>query len=374
MARLKRSGLKGANLKLFVLMLGMSFIRRRSRVMVALLAVAIGATVFFGMATVYIDVPVRLSTAFRAYGANILLLSEKGLSSEELKEVRNFVPEANLVGLNPYIYKTMLLNSHSVTVTYTDLKEAVLTNPFWQIKGALPSERGEALIGSDLANILEMEEGFTAELGDINQDILFSGVLKTGSGGDNFVYLDISELGDSYLADIAELSVSLSGDNLEEFRTDLTFEFPDITPKLVKRVVNSETAVLKKLQALVLFVTIVVLSLTMICVSTTMTAVVLERLKEIGLKKAIGAESRSILMEFFWSALILGFFGGIIGCFAGFAFANFVSLSVFSVSVDLHLGLAVLSVLISVIFTVIAGMIPVYSASNVNPIMVLRGE
>jgi putative ABC transport system permease protein len=355
-------------------MLGMSFIRRRSRVMVALLAVAIGATVFFGMATVYIDVPVRLSTAFRAYGANILLLSEKGLSSEELKEVRNFVPEANLVGLNPYIYKTMLLNSHSVTVTYTDLKEAVLTNPFWQIKGALPSERGEALIGSDLANILEMEEGFTAELGDINQDILFSGVLKTGSGGDNFVYLDISELGDSYLADIAELSVSLSGDNLEEFRTDLTFEFPDITPKLVKRVVNSETAVLKKLQALVLFVTIVVLSLTMICVSTTMTAVVLERLKEIGLKKAIGAESRSILMEFFWSALILGFFGGIIGCFAGFAFANFVSLSVFSVSVDLHLGLAVLSVLISVIFTVIAGMIPVYSASNVNPIMVLRGE
>jgi putative ABC transport system permease protein len=363
-----------ANLKLFAIMLGMFFLRRRSRVTVALLAVAIGATVFFGMATIYYDVPERLSAAFRAYGANILLISEKGISKDDIEGVRKFVPEANLVGITPYTYKGMLLNSRAVTVAYADLKEALATNPFWQIKGALPSKAGESLIGSDLANLLEMDAGFEAELEDIKQKILFSGVLKTGSGGDSFVYLDISELGESWTADLAELSVSLTGDAFEEFRLALASEFPEITPKPVKRVVNSETSVPKKLKALVFFVTIVVLTLTMICVSTTMTAVVLERLKEIGLKKAIGAESGSIVIEFFWEALILGFFGGILGCAAGFAFANFVSRSVFGVPVGMHFGLAILSVAIAIVFTVAAGLFPVYSASRVNPIAVLRGE
>ncbi|MDR2104726.1 MAG: FtsX-like permease family protein [Deferribacteraceae bacterium] len=365
---------KRANLKLFVLMLGMFFLRRRSRVTVALLAVIIGATVFFGMLTIYYDVPARLSAEFRAYGANILLISEKGISKGEVEELKRFVPETNLVGITPYIYKTMLLNSHSVTVAYTDIEQAVKINPFWQVRGSAPSKSGEALIGSDLADILEMDIGFAAELEDIKARILFSGILKTGSAGDNFVYLDISELGEDYSADIAELSISLTGDALEEFAIELGYSYPDITPKLIKRVVNSETAVLGKLKALVLFVTIIVLTLTMICVSTTMTAVVLERLKEIGLKKAIGAHSKSILIEFFWEALILGFIGGLIGLIAGFGFANFVSISVFGVSVVFHLSIAAFSVFASIVFTVIAGMFPVYSAANVNPIEVLRGE
>jgi putative ABC transport system permease protein len=221
---------------------------------------------------------------------------------------------------------------------------------------------------------LEINTGFSAELDEAGGRVTVSGILKTGGGADEFVFLDISEAGEDYNADLAELSVSLTGDNLEEFRAALASEFLHITPKLIKRVADSETAVLKKLKLLVFFVTIVVLTLTMICVSTTMTAVVLERLKEIGLKKAIGAESGSIMIEFFWEALILGFFGGVLGSAAGFAFANFVGMTVFGVPVAFHLGLAALATLISIVFTVGAGMIPVYSASNIDPITVLRGE
>jgi putative ABC transport system permease protein len=366
--------IKPANLKLFLIMLAAFFFRRRSRVMVAVLAVTIGATVFFGMTTVYYDVPEQLSAAFRVYGANILLIGEDGLTKDDMEDLRRFVPETNLVGLTPYIYKNMLLNGYSVTVAYTDMKEVLSTNPFWQINGALPSEKGEALVGVDLANILEINTGFSAELDEAGEKIAVSGILKTGGGADEFVFLDISEAGEDYKADLAELSVSLTGDDLEEFRASLASEFLHITPKLIKRVADSETAVLKKLKLLVFFVTIVVLTLTMICVSTTMTAVVLERLKEIGLKKAIGAESGSIMTEFFWEALILGFFGGVLGSAAGFAFANFVSITVFGVSVAFHLYLAALATLISIVFTVGAAMFPVYSASNIDPITVLRGE
>src|SRR3712207_9368470 len=72
----------------------------------------------------------------------------------------------------------------------------------------------------------------------------------------------------------------------------------NIIARPVKRVTQSQDIVLGKLQVLVLLVNIVVLVLTMISVSITMMAVVAERRKEIGLKKALGAYNSEIKKEF----------------------------------------------------------------------------
>ena len=68
----------------------------------------------------------------------------------------------------------------------------------------------------------------------------------------------------------------------------------------------------------VLLVTVVVLLLTLVCVGTTMTEVVSERRREIGLKKALGATNRNIAGEFFGESCMLGFIGGIIGTGCGY--------------------------------------------------------
>ena len=137
---------------------------------------------------------------------------------------------------------------------------------------------------------------------------------------------------------------------------------------------QSETTVLSKLQALVLLVTIVVLALTMICVATTMTAVVAERRKEIGLRKALGASNRSIIAEFMGEGIILGAAGGLIGSIMGFAFAQAVSRSVFNASISLMPWLVPVTVIVSVFVTATACMIPIRSATDVDPALVLKGE
>ena len=49
-----------------------SLIRRRSRIAIALLGVAIGATVLLGMVTLCYDIPRQMGQEFRSYGANLL--------------------------------------------------------------------------------------------------------------------------------------------------------------------------------------------------------------------------------------------------------------------------------------------------------------
>jgi putative ABC transport system permease protein len=118
----------------------------------------------------------------------------------------------------------------------------------------------------------------------------------------------------------------------------------------------------------------VVLGLTMICVGTTMMTVVAERRKEIGLKKALGAENRNIASEFLGEGILLGIPGGLLGSAFGWLFAQTVGENVFGRSVPFNFYLLPLTVLVSVLVTVAACLIPVRRAITVEPALVLRGE
>ena len=152
------------------------------------------------------------------------------------------------------------------------------------------------------------------------------------------------------------------------------FGWPEISPRLVKRVTQSEGTVLGKLQALVYIVTIIVLILTMVCVATTMMAVVTERRREIGLKKALGASNREIVWEFLGEGLFLGALGGALGVVLGYFFAEAVSMNVFTRSISFNWLIVPLTVVVSVLVTALACVIPVRSATDVDPALVLRGE
>jgi putative ABC transport system permease protein len=147
-----------------------------------------------------------------------------------------------------------------------------------------------------------------------------------------------------------------------------------VEARLVKRVTESEGAVLTKLQALIYLVTAIVLLLIMICVATTMMAVVAERRKEIGLKKALGAANKSLVIEFMGEGIFLGAAGGVLGAVFGFIFAQEVSLHVFSRSISFRPLFILITLGASVAITALACLLPVRSATEVDPAIVLRGE
>jgi len=113
-------------------------------------------------------------------------------------------------------------------------------------------------------------------------------------------------------------------------------------------------------------------------ITNTMYTAVLERTKEIGIMKSIGARNSSIFTLFFMESGFLGFVGGLIGVAIGvalanlFAFAGRQTLGSDLIKADVSLALVFGSLLFSVIVGLIAGTVPAYHASKKNPVDALR--
>lgn len=379
--------------KMFLRMITASLVRRRSRMLVALLAIAVGATVLSGLVTIYYDVPRQMGAQFRNYGANMIFMAS-GNDTEFNIEVVNkgaaCIASDDLVGVTPYRYETVRIHEQPIVVAGTDLESAKTTSPYWHIDGEWPTQSGQVIVGKEMADLLGLWVGdrfnVTYSTGEVSEsdllnlgvDMKVSGVLETGGSEENYIYMSMTDLevvaGENDRIDIAELSVSATQDELEAYVGKISNSVDGVAPRLVKRVTQSESTVLTKLQALVFLVTAVVLVLTMICVATTMTAVVTERRKEIGLRKALGASDGSIIKEFMGEGLLLGGVGGILGSVLGFAFAQFVSVHVFSSSITFQPLLVPITIIVSVLVTGLACLLPVRSAIEIDPALVLKGE
>ena len=376
--------------KMYIRMITASLLRRRSRMVIALLAIAIGATILSGLMTIYIDVPRQMRTQFRNYGANMIFTAaEQNIAPEDVEEAVALIPASEIVGVAPYRYETVRINDRPVLAAATDMEGAKAASPFWRVEGEWPAADGEIMVGKNVAETYMLRVGSkttttytpddaTEETLDNYIDFKVTGILDTGGKEEDYVYMSFHDLetltGKSIGYDICELSVSAESTNLKKYADNITETVPSINAKLVKRVTQSETTVLSKLQALVLLVTIVVLMLTMICVATTMTAVVAERRKEIGLRKALGASDESISAEFMGEGIVLGAFGGLLGAFLGFWFAQAVSVNVFNSSIVMMPWLIPVTIVVSVLVTGAACMIPIRSATQVDPALVLKGE
>ncbi len=100
---------------------------------------------------------------------------------------------------------------------------------------------------------------------------------------------------------------------------------------------------------------------------------VTERTGEIGLKKAIGAKKKQILLQFLTESAVLTSLGGIIGVISGIIMAQLVS-SVMQIPVSISVPAIAIAVVFSTLIGVVFGMLPAVQASNLNPIEALRRE
>ena len=114
-------------------------------------------------------------------------------------------------------------------------------------------------------------------------------------------------------------------------------------------------------------------------VSNTMFTSVLERRKEIGVMKALGALNKDILFLFLIESGLLGLIGGVFGVVCGIglaygaaSFANF-ALGTSLLHASLSPSLIVATVIFAILLGLLAGSIPAWQSSRLHPVEALRG-
>ncbi|MCL4500172.1 MAG: ABC transporter permease [Chloroflexi bacterium] len=134
-------------------------------------------------------------------------------------------------------------------------------------------------------------------------------------------------------------------------------------------------------QAMVLFnaitfgVAVVSLLVSGLSVINTMMMAVSERTREIGIKKAIGASDRRIVLDFLGEAATIGAIGGLLGLGAGWVFvqlANYVTASSGTVVFIVTGRLAVGALVFAVALGAWAGLYPAWRAARLNPVKALH--
>lgn len=204
-----------------------------------------------------------------------------------------------------------------------------------------------------------------------------AGIVDTGGSEDSIIY--------ALAGDVDKLTGSTRGVDVIEYSsgasdlTALVNSINDMTSMHVKaqqvtKITASDTRVITMLQTLFWIVSLVVLVFTLVGVGTTISSIVSQRRNEIGLRKALGASSHAIGVEFYVESAVYGLLGGLLGTATGYGMARWLCATVFERSIGFNWWLAVVSVVFSALVAVVASIPPVHRATCIDPAVVLREE
>ena len=99
---------------------------------------------------------------------------------------------------------------------------------------------------------------------------------------------------------------------------------------------------------------------------------VTERTREIGIRKAIGARKRAILVQFLFESAAICLIGGLMGLLLAVGVTEIINRTLMPASISP--GIVVVALLVSTLTGIVAGVVPAYRASRLDPIDALRYE
>ncbi|MFA6065128.1 MAG: ABC transporter permease [archaeon] len=173
--------------------------------------------------------------------------------------------------------------------------------------------------------------------------------------------------------------------------SDVSYAVTEIKDYLDKKygeksvTVSSADDLLKQVNAILGVITLVIagiggISLIVggIGIMNAMITAVLERTKEIGLMKALGAANQRILIMFILEAGFIGLIGGIIGVVIGYSLSALIALlgtsSGFALTAVMTPEITIGSLIFALIIGIVSGLLPAIRAANLDPVVALRYE
>ncbi|MFZ2410328.1 MAG: ABC transporter permease [Candidatus Methanoperedens sp.] len=146
-----------------------------------------------------------------------------------------------------------------------------------------------------------------------------------------------------------------------------------------KEMQQARADTLNSMNAFLLAIAAVSLIVGSIGIANTMFTSVLEKTKEIGIMKAIGARNPDILLIFLFNAGFIGLVGGLIGVILGTILSGFLpalvgNLPLVRGTTIVSLNSIIMALSVSVTVGILAGIIPAYQASKLKPVDALRYE
>jgi putative ABC transport system permease protein len=417
-------------------MLRQSWLRNPRRKFLSMTTVFLAASLLSALMLVSIDIGDQMAREMKSYGANILILpaeqaalpalgdgednplaGQSSLDESELPNIMDIFWRNNITGFAPLLSGEVKLDDNpavKVIGTFFDKRLTVpdeddyhtghkIISPFWHIQGEWPDdEKDEILVGSALARAQGWQAG--REVTVNGAPVRIAGLLTSGAEEEDALVVPLrlaqqwlDKPGKIQAVRVSALTVPENDlskralrdpDALDAETYDLwycTAYVSSIAHQLeeavsgsiarpIWQVAASEGAVIEKIQSLLIMATCAALLAAAMGVASLMTSALMERSREIGLMKALGAHYWQISLLFYAEAILSSLAGGALGCLAGWGLARVIGWQLFNAPLKFSWIVAPCVLLISVFIAVAGTWFPARRIARLYPAEVLYGR
>ena len=408
-----------------------ALIRQKNRFALIALTVALGVSLATAMLNVMFDVGDKVNQELKAYGANITVTPKNSqilqdiygidqnknfLNENDLGKIKTIFWTNNIVAFAPSLEGNLKIGDENFSAVGTWFNHEMnlptgenfstgITEmkSWWQVEGNFPAENSnEILIGKKIATEKNLKIG--DKINFDGGELKICGILTGGGDEDEKIFLNLSEMQkilnlpgkissievsaittpENDLARKAAANPDLLSQQEKEiwyctaYVSSIAYQIEEViknsSARPVRQIAESEGKILEKTQLLMLLITILSLLSTALGVSNLVSANIMERSRELGLLKAIGATNLGVIILILAEIFTAGIVGGIFGYFVSLILAQIIGVTVFGSSIAIN-SFVVPIVAILMIIVLLVGSVPaIRMLLSLQPAEVLHGR
>ena len=377
-------------------------LRRRRRVLYTALGVAIGVAAVVAVLTVARSGEQRIYSEIDKYGANMtvmpaindvdlklgdlrlgsLAVGENYIAEDKLPEIRQIADGAirnaldiqdngDIATIAPKLYMNTIVKGTSIMVVGFNPEQERIIKSWWEMSGGrYPEQQNEAILGTRASSILGVDPGDSIAIN--GQDVTIVGILgETGSQDDYQIFAPLKTVQQAFgkegLISSMDIRALCSACPVESIADSINKTIPGVRAVAVRQIAETEMNLVGKINRFMLALAGITLVVGGFGVVNTMMASVHERIKDIGIMKAVGASRKQIVSMFIYEAIAVGMVGGIIGYVAGTLLSYVLGPLIFDGLAVSYAPQYLLPALgLAILVTIVASVYPALRASHIR--------
>ncbi|MDO8472411.1 MAG: ABC transporter permease [Dehalococcoidia bacterium] len=375
---------------------------RKRRLLFAAFGIVIGMMTVVGILTVARSGKAQIYDQLEKYGPNLSVLpavssldmrlgnislgqlnvGENYITEDKIPEIRSITDglireaievkiEGNIATVAPELYATTQVKGATVMVVGVDPEAERAIKSWWVVEsGEYLTRDNDTLVGATAATVLGLKVGDAVTVGGAQTTV--SGILEeTGSVDDSQLFVSLTmlqnTLGKQGLVSAVNVRALCTACPVTVIADEINKTMTGVRAVAVKQVAETEMGMVNKVNKFLLAIAGITLCVGLFGVANTMMASVNERVKDIGIMRAVGASRNQILTMFVYEAIVIGIIGGIVGYLFGTVLAFLIGPIIFNGAaigfVPQYLGV---SLGLSIAVAILASVYPALRATRIK--------